>query len=172
MPRLEKVKKLSANGKQKELLESVEKKMGRVPNILASMAQSPATLEFYLQSKGILGTGSFNQKTQEAIALVCAEENSCDYCGTAHAAVGKQAGLSDAEIAAAKKAESEDAKLSAILTFAKKMVATKAEVTDEDFKTLTSAGVTQAEVAELTANVAINIFTNYFNHINQTEVDF
>ena len=35
-----------------------------------------------------------------------------------------------------------------------------------------NAGYTDGEVVEIVANVAINIFTNYFNHIANTEVDF
>ena len=35
-----------------------------------------------------------------------------------------------------------------------------------------AAGFSEGEVAEIVANVALNIFTNYFNHVAETEVDF
>jgi alkylhydroperoxidase family enzyme len=35
-----------------------------------------------------------------------------------------------------------------------------------------TAGYSDAEITEIVANVAVNIFTNYFNLVAQTEVDF
>jgi alkylhydroperoxidase family enzyme len=37
---------------------------------------------------------------------------------------------------------------------------------------LRAAGATDAELAEIVGAVALNIFSNYFNHIAGTEVDF
>ena len=34
------------------------------------------------------------------------------------------------------------------------------------------AGYGEGEIAEIIAAVALNIFSNYFNHIAETEVDF
>jgi len=34
------------------------------------------------------------------------------------------------------------------------------------------AGFTDGEIAEAVANVALNIFTNYFNHVAATDIDF
>lgn len=172
MPRLDIVTKENATGKQKELLESIEKAKGRVPNILASMAQSPVVLEFYLQSSAILANCKLDAKTREAIALACASANSCDYCSAAHTAIGKGVGMSKDQISSALKAESDDSKIAAILTFTKKVVEQNAEMSDGDVEALTSAGVSQEELTELIAVIGINMFTNYFNHINQTVVDF
>ena len=35
-----------------------------------------------------------------------------------------------------------------------------------------AAGFSDGEITELVANVVINIFTNYINHVAQTIVDF
>ena len=48
----------------------------------------------------------------------------------------------------------------------------KGEVTDDAVRRVRAAGYTDGEIAEIVANVAINIFTNYFNHVAETEVDF
>jgi len=45
-------------------------------------------------------------------------------------------------------------------------------VTDNDVKRVREAGYTDGEIAEIVANVALNIFTNYFDHVAQTGVDF
>jgi alkylhydroperoxidase family enzyme len=38
--------------------------------------------------------------------------------------------------------------------------------------TLRAAGVSDQEIVEVIATVAVNIFTNYFDHIAGTEIDF
>ncbi len=35
-----------------------------------------------------------------------------------------------------------------------------------------AAGLTDAEITEVIANVALNVFTNYFNLVAKTELDF
>jgi hypothetical protein len=45
-------------------------------------------------------------------------------------------------------------------------------VSDRDFEALRSAAYTDAEMIEVVANVAFNIFTNYLNLVARTEVDF
>jgi alkylhydroperoxidase family enzyme len=52
------------------------------------------------------------------------------------------------------------------------IVEKRGRVSDEDVARVRYAGHTDAEIAEIVANVAVNIFTNYFNHVAETEVDF
>ena len=48
----------------------------------------------------------------------------------------------------------------------------RGEVSDGAMATVRAAGYNDAEIIEIVANVAVNIFTNYFNLVAQTEVDF
>ena len=64
------------------------------------------------------------------------------------------------------------AKRDAGLKFAQAIVIEKGEVTDDAIRRVRAAGYSDGEIAEIVANVAINIFTNYFNHVAETEVDF
>ena len=115
---------------------------------------------------------SLPRKLQEQIALVVGETNSCDYCVAAHTLLGGKAGLTPDETLAARAAESTDANSQAALAFAKKMVIERGHVTDEDVAGLRLHGYTEGDIAEIVANTALNIFTNYFNHVAGTVVDF
>ena len=42
----------------------------------------------------------------------------------------------------------------------------------EDIDQLRASGFSDGEITEIIANVALNLFTNYFNHVAGTEVDF
>jgi AhpD family alkylhydroperoxidase len=109
---------------------------------------------------------------REQIALAVAQENDCDYCLAAHTALGRSVGLSDEAIRDSRRGASPDSKTDAALRFARLIVEKRGRVSDEDVARVRYAGHTDAEIAEIVANVAVNIFTNYFNHVAETEVDF
>ena len=70
------------------------------------------------------------------------------------------------------RASSHDRKAESVLVFARKVVQDRGVVADEDVEQLHRAGYTDGEVGEIVANVALNLFTNYFNHVAATELDF
>jgi len=172
MPRLRAIETTDAAPKTKALLEGVQKKLGMIPNIMRTMANSPAVLEAYLGMSGALGAGSLSPKLREQIALTVAELNGCQYCLSAHSALGKMLGLGEEEIADSRRGGSPDRKTEAVLQFARKLVSERGWVSDDDIATLRAAEVSDAELAEIVAVVALNTFSNYFNHVAETEVDF
>jgi len=172
MQRIMAVNPSEAAGKAKQLLDGVQAKLGMTPNMMKTMAASPAVLEAYLGFGAALGTGMLDARFREQIALTVAQANSCEYCLAAHSTIGKMVGLKAEEIAASRGAHSQDAKRNAGLQFAQSLVVQRGEVSDETLAQVKAAGYSDGEVAEIVANVAINIFTNYFNHVARTDVDF
>ena len=172
MPRIQPVDRNSADAATTELLGSVKKKLGAVPNIVATMANSPAVANAYLEFSQSLSTGSLSARLREQIALVVGESNGCGYCVAAHTTLGKRAGLTEQETCDARRAVASDNKESVALEFARKIISDRGNVSDVDFQHVRQAGYTDGEIAEIVANVALNIFTNYFNHVAETEVDF
>ncbi len=161
-----------ATGSAKRLLQGVENKLGFAPNIMLTMANSPAVLEGYLNFSGALSKGTFSPKFREQIALAVSELNDCQYCLAAHAAIGRMAGLSEEAITDSRRGESPDHKEEAALAFTRKVVSNRGWVTDEDVAKLRRAGFTDGDLAELMANIGLTLFTNYFNHVASTQVDF
>ncbi len=172
MQRLQAIDPETATGPAKQLLDGVQKKLGFTPNIMRTMANSPAVLQGYLNFSNALGKGSLSPKLREQIALVVAQDNQCEYCLAAHSAIGRTVGLSEEAIRDSRRGESPDGKEAAILEFASTLVVNRGWVTDEEIAKLHKAGVTEGETAEIIANVGLTLFTNYFNHVAQTEIDF
>jgi len=170
--RLPAIQTETANGKAKQLLEAVQSKLKMTPNMTRVMANSSAVLEGYLSFSGALATGSLPAKLREEIALAVGEHNACQYCVSAHTAIGKLTGLTDAEIERARDARSSSAKSAAALAFAQKLLVGKGQVTDADFEAVRQAGFGEGAIAEIIAHVALNVFTNYFNLAAATDVDF
>ena len=172
MSRISAINPAEATGKAKDLLAAVQAKIGMTPNLMKTLAHAPAALEGYLNLNGALATGVLDAKFREQLAIAVAQANSCEYCLSAHSAIGKMVGLGKEEIEKSRHSRSADAKTDAGLQFAQKIVVQRGEVTDADLAAVGAAGYNDAEVTEIVANVALNIFTNYFNHVAQTVVDF
>lgn len=172
MPTIPALDPQSATGKAKTLLDAVQKKLGRVPNLMRTLAQAPAALDGYLALGGALAAGSLDAKTREQIALTVAEANLCNYCLSAHTAIGGMVGLSAPEVTAARSATASQPKTNALLKLARSIVTNRGNLHDADLAAARSAGISDGEILEATANVALNILSNYVNHIARTAIDF
>lgn len=154
------------------MLTAVKAKLGMVPNLIKTFAHSPAVLQFYLSSSEALASSKISGALREQIALATAGENECNYCASAHTLMAKGAGVAHAELASNLRGRSSDAKTQAALDFARIIVANRGRVSDAELARVRAAGFGDAEITEIVATVASNIFTNYFNHIAGTEIDF
>ncbi len=172
MPRINPVDLDTAQGRARTLLEGVQKKYGRTPNLLGTFANAPAALEAYLGFSGALAGGSLGADLREQIAVAVAGANGCGYCASAHTAIGKSLGVDAAELDANLQGASSDPKTQTVLDFALAVVERRGWVSDEDFRRVRDAGFSDGEITEIIANVVFNIFSNYFNHVVQTEIDF
>jgi uncharacterized peroxidase-related enzyme len=170
--RLTAIDPAQAQGKAKELLDAVKAKLGMVPNMMRTMAHSPAAWEGYWAFSGALAKGALPAKCREQIALAVAEMNECGYCAAAHTALGKMAGLTPEQTLAARQGRGIDAKADAGLALARSVIENKGDVSDEELAVARSSGLNDAEIAEVVAHVALNVFTNYFNRLAATKIDF
>jgi uncharacterized peroxidase-related enzyme len=162
----------NANPKTRELLAAVEKNMGMVPNMIATMAQSPAVVQAYLRFNQALAGGSLPVALRQRISLAISEADQCDYCLSAHTFLGAKAGLSESDILDARHGTASDEKTNTALVFARRIVDDRGHLSDEDVEEVRRAGYTDGEIAEIVANVALTVFTNYFNQVAGTEIDF
>lgn len=155
------------------LLEAVRKDLGTVPNLMKTLASSPAALGGYLHLNAALAGGSLGAKTGERIALAVAEINGCGYCLAAHTYLGKHvAGLDEDEMTANRSGRSSDAKADAAVRFATILARERGHVPNAALHDVQHAGFGHGEVMEIVAHVALNTLTNYVNEVAQTDIDF
>jgi uncharacterized peroxidase-related enzyme len=169
--RIEAIDPNTASANVKPLLDGVKKGLGVVPNVFRVAAQSPVAIESLVALVGATGKGTLNAKTREAIALTVSEANACDYCLSAHTALGKHAGLADDAIAKARDAQSDDARLGAILGLTRAIVDHRGRASTA-LEEARRAGLSDGEIVEIVANVTATTFTNYLNELAETEIDF
>ena len=154
------------------LLDAVKSKLGLVPNMMRAMANSPAVLDGYLQFSGALGKGSLSTRVREQISLAVAQANGCDYCLAAHSAIGKMVGLTDEQVRDSRLGTAVSPRADALIRLALEVVQARGRVSDTALAEVREAGFDDGAIADVVAHVAIDVFTNYFNNVARTEVDF
>jgi uncharacterized peroxidase-related enzyme len=162
----------TATGDARALLDAVQHQLGVTPNFIRVLANSPKALEGFLGLYGALGASSLDKAMQERIALAVAEGNACTYCVSAHTAIGRHAGLSNEEMALNRRGGSSDARAAAIVAFARALNEHLGEVTPGQFAAARAAGLSDAEIVEIIAVVALNVFTNILGKATQVDIDF
>ena len=172
MPRLEVVEPDQAADDVKEIYNGLESKMGKVINIFKGMGNSSAALNAYLSMSGALKQGQLLPDDREVIYLAVSEMNGCEYCVAAHTMISTKSGMSEEQIMAPRRWTAEDAKHQALLTFVKRVIATKGHVADDELQAVKDAGYTDGQIAETIAFIGLATYSNLFNHVFATPLDF
>lgn len=147
---------------------------GSVPNLFAAVGYlAPATLSAVLNAEGALASSSLSKQDLETIKLLISEQTGCDYCVAAHVMLGKMTGLSAEVLKQIRAGQSTgDAKRDALVQFTLNLQKTSGTISENEFAAIRAAGYTDTQLAEISLAIAMTIFTNTFNRINDTDVDF
>lgn len=163
----------TATGKTAGLLAQVQKSLGTTPAMTKVMANSPTLLQSYLALSGAVAGGTLKPAVRERLAISTAQLNGCEYCLSAHTYIGANIAHLDAdELDSARRGESSDAHVAALLKLSNVIAENGGDVDDADIDAARQAGVTDEEIGELVANLTLNIMTNYFNLLARVENDW
>ena len=155
-----------------QIFDTLKKRVGMVPNLYATAANSNVALGAILGFGESLGAGSFKGKEIEAIALAVSQVNNCEYCLAAHTAIGKMNGFSEAQTLELRTGEIADGKLRALTQLARELASNKGRAAQSYLDAFFAAGYDKAALVDLIGFVAVNTFNNFLNNTAGTTVDF
>ncbi|WP_343206171.1 carboxymuconolactone decarboxylase family protein [Bradyrhizobium sp. OHSU_III] len=152
----------------------MKKAVGSVPNAYAAIAaHGPAALKAMLAADAVLAGGSLSRREREIIKLVISAAGGCDYCVAAHSHLAGLAGVKPDVLKQVRAgAPTGDAKYDTLIDFVRKLAQSSGTVSDEDFAAIKAAGYSDAQLVEISLAFATIVFTNVFNRINDTDIDF
>ena len=165
----------NATGATAEVYSRVRKIAGGgVPNLFAALGHlAPATLNAALDAEGALASSSLSKQDLETIKLLVSEHTGCDYCVAAHVMLGKMTGLSPETLGQIRAGRpTGDAKRDALIRFVLTLHSTRGTISESAVDAIRAAGYSDTQLAEISLAIAMTIFTNTFNRINDTDVDF
>jgi uncharacterized peroxidase-related enzyme len=126
-----------------------------------------------LAADTVVAAGTLTRRDQEVIKLVISAAGGCDYCVAAHNLLARLAGVKAEVLKQIRDGQStDDAKRDALVRFVRKLAQSSGTVSDEDFAAIKAAGYSDAQLVEISLAFATTVFTNVFNRINDTEIDF
>ncbi len=163
--------KEQVSSQNREIFETLEKKVGFLPNIYATYALSDHALERYLNFQN--GKTSLSMKEKEAVNLIVSQVNGCKYCLAAHTAMGKMVGYSEDQILEIRQGSvSGDIKLDAMVKLAKNIVENRGKVDENLLDAYFEAGYNQGDLVDLILAVGEKTITNYLHKITDIPIDF
>ena len=150
--------------------DNLQKGLGFVPNLYATIAYSANGLEKYLAFQG--AKTSLSNKEKEAVNLVVSETNGCQYCLSAHTALGKMNGFSDEEILRLRGGHATDAKLAALVALAQDVTENKGRVAPAVLDAFFAAGYDKGSLVDVILQVSDKIAMNYLHNLTEVPIDF
>lgn len=165
----------SATGATADVYGRVKKLAGgRVPNTYAALGYlAPSSLGAFLDAHAALALGSLSQQDLQTIKLLVSAKAGCEVCVAAHSFLGKLSGLSVGALRAIRAGRpTGDAKRDALVHFVVLLQTTSGSISHREFSTIRAAGYTDTQLAEISLAIGLITFTNTFNRINDTDVDF
>ncbi len=160
---------VSANNQA--IFDNLNKALGFVPNLFATYAHSDTALENYLNFSN--AKTSLSNKEKEAVNLAVSQVNGCDYCLSAHTAIGKMNGFTDEQILELRAGNASfDTKLDALATLAKNITENRGNADQNVIDGFFAAGYTKGNLIDTIVLVGDKTISNYINNTTQIPVDF
>jgi uncharacterized peroxidase-related enzyme len=152
------------------IFDKLQKMLGFVPNLYATIALSDSGLEKYLAFQN--AKTPFSNKEKEVINLVVSEVNGCTYCLSAHTVIGKMNGFTDEQILDIRGGRSENPQLNALAVLAKDITEHKGRASAASVDAFYAAGYTDGHLVDLVLQVSDKVAMNYLHNLTQVPVDF
>lgn len=153
------------------LFDQLQKRVGKVPNLYATLGLSENALGAYLNLQA--AKSSLRAKEKEVINLVVSQVNDCDYCLAAHTFIGKLNGFTDAQILEIRSgAASFDPKLNALAALVKSFVENNGKPAPTAVDHFFEAGYTNENLVDVVVAIGDKIITNYLHGVTQIPIDW
>ena len=162
----------SAPEASQPILKAAQQKVGFVPNLMATMAESPVMVESYLTMMALFDKSALSPTEREIILMTNNRLNECSYCMAAHSTVAKMTGVRDEVIDALRSGSAiNDEKLEALRTFTEIVHQTRGKPSDAQVEALLAAGYTNETVLEVVVGTSLKVLSNYTTPMTKPQLD-
>jgi AhpD family alkylhydroperoxidase len=163
----------SAPADSKPFLQTIQKRYGFIPNLLAELAESPTVLKAVLALDEAYSASNFTPAEQQAVLLAVSVENGCDFCTSVHSFVARKVARMDpADIEALRAGGTlPTERLNVLAQFTRKLVVKRGWLDDGEVDTFLAQGFTKAQLLEVILGVTYKTLSNYSNHLLHTPIN-
>lgn len=152
------------------IFDNLQKSLGFVPNLYATIAHSTNGLERFLAYQN--AKTSLSNKEKEAVNLIVSQINNCVYCQSAHLVLGKMNGFSDDQLLDIRNGKSSDFKINALVQLAVEITKTRGYANPELVNAFFAHGYTNENLVDLIIQISEKTAMNYLHNLTKVPVDF
>lgn len=155
-----------------DTIKAVNAAYGFLPNLIATLGNSPAAVQAYASVSGAFEGSSLSPVEQQVVLLTTSVENECHYCVAAHTAVAQMVGASGDVVSALRAGESlADPRLEALRALTLSIVRNRGWVSQPEIQGFIDAGFAKEQVLDVVTGVTQKTLSNYANHLAETPLD-
>ena len=163
--------KNEVSSKNQEIFNNLEKAVGFVPNIYATMATSENALKNFLDFAN--SNSSLKNKEKEVINLAVSELNQCQYCLSAHTAIAGMNGFKPGQIIEMRSGSASfDSKLDALAKLSRNIALNRGATSPETLNNFFAAGWTKENLVDTINQIGEITITNYLHRTTEVPIDF
>jgi AhpD family alkylhydroperoxidase len=162
----------SAPEKSKSALEWLQQAFGVLPNLPATIANSPKLINSLVGEFQQVHSPGFTEAENQIVLLTDAVTNSCKYAVAFHTALALQQGISSEETDAIRERRlPADKQFAALSSLAKTLIEKRGHLSEQELDSFLAAGFTKEQVFEVIAMVSASTITNYVGTIANPTLD-
>jgi alkylhydroperoxidase family enzyme len=156
----------SAPENSKPALEQLQQAFGVLPNIAATIANSPKLINSLVAVFQQVHSPGLSEPENQIVLLTDAVVNSSNYAVAFHTGLALQQGVSPDETGAIREGRvPANKRFAALSTLARTLIEKRGHLSEEEVDSFTAAGFTKEQVLEVVAMVAASTITNYAGSI-------
>ena len=152
------------------IFDNLNKALGFVPNLYATIAYSENGLGRYLAYQNAKTT--LSNKEKEAVNLIVSQVNDCVYCQSAHTVIGKMNGFSDDQLLDIRRGKVTDPKLNALVQLAANITQNRGRADADLVDNFYEKGYTDENLVDLILQISDKIAMNFLHNLTRIPVDF
>jgi alkylhydroperoxidase family enzyme len=146
--------------------------MGKIPNLAATMSESPTLINGFVGAFGNFHNGSFNGRQKQTLLLTNAVTNACIWAAAFHSTMALEEGVSAADVSAMREGRlPKDSQLAALSAFARALIEKRGHIDEDDASAFHAAGFGPDQLLEVIAGTAVSVMANYAGNITRPEIE-
>ncbi len=164
--------KESASKEGGQALARLHDAIGVIPNLAATMAESPALLHGFLDLRERLAQTGFSGAEIQVLSLVSAYENRCGWCVAFHTAMALKEGVSRESVDLLRDGRAPaEARLAALSEYARGVVQRRGDIGEAGLNVFLAAGFSKQQALDVVMGLAFSLMANYAAHIANPPLD-
>jgi AhpD family alkylhydroperoxidase len=162
----------SAPAQAKQALQGLKQHLGLVPNLAATMAESPALVNSFVGTFGHFQGGTLTGAQRQVLLLTNAVTNACAWAVAFHSTAALKEGVAPDEVRAIRERRlPRDGQLAALSALTRALIEKRGHLDEHDLSAFAQAGFGADQVLEIISGLAVSVMANYAGNITAPPVE-